>query len=72
MRHYRLLTFYLRRSGGECISDTAAIYPNGTQIPVWTADETLIQAIIRLTSTIKESSKSDPYHDLLDVQQNTL
>ena len=72
MMHYRSLTFYLPRSGGECTSDTAAIYPNGTQIPVWTAEETLIQAIIHLTITIKESSKSEPYHDLLDAQQNTL
>ena len=34
MMHYRSLTFYLPRSGGECTSDTSAIYPNGTQIPV--------------------------------------
>ena len=72
MMHYRSLTFYLPRSGGECTSDTAAIYPNSTQVPVWTAEETLIQAIMRLTNTIKNSPTSDPYHDLLDAQQNTL
>ena len=34
MMYYRALTFYLPRSGGECVTDTASLYPECTQVPV--------------------------------------
>ena len=72
MSHYRSLTFYLPRSGGECISDTAAIYSTMTTVPVWTAEDALIQTVLRLTQTIRASPISDPFNALLEAQKSTL